>query len=95
VQNKAELKALEDRILEVLSESTNLLGDERAIAVLSQSRELSVDINQKQAIADKTALDIEAARRSYAPLSVLIAQMFFAVVDLAQVGELLAFSGVC
>ncbi len=44
-----QLKEIEDKILEVLSSSQgNILEDETAIKILSSSKQLSNEINEKQ-----------------------------------------------
>jgi dynein heavy chain len=44
-----QLKEIEDKILEVLSSSqTNILEDETAIKVLSSSKQIANEINDKQ-----------------------------------------------
>ena len=48
-ENKKQLKEIEDKILEVLSSSEgNILEDETAIEVLSSSKKLANEIEEKQ-----------------------------------------------
>lgn len=48
-ENKKQLKEIEDKILEVLSSSEgNILEDETAIQVLSSSKKLANEIEEKQ-----------------------------------------------
>jgi hypothetical protein len=48
-----QLKEIEDKILEVLSSSqTNILEDETAIKVLSSSKQIANEINDKQVIIE-------------------------------------------
>ena len=44
-ENKKTIKAIEDQILDILSNSSNILDDETAINVLSASKEKSIEIN--------------------------------------------------
>lgn len=62
-QNKATMAGLEDKILKTLSESEgNILDDESAIKILSDSKSLSNDIAQKQIIAEETEKNIDETR---------------------------------
>ncbi len=45
-----QLKAIEDKILELLTSGTNILEDETAVKVISSSKELSNEIQEKQVI---------------------------------------------
>ena len=48
-------KDCEDKILHILATSTgNILEDESAIKALKDSKEVSLDIKEKQKIADET-----------------------------------------
>lgn len=48
-ENRKQLKEIEDKILEVLSSSEgNILEDETAIEVLSSSKKLANEIQEKQ-----------------------------------------------
>jgi len=51
--------------LEVLSAEGDILSDEKAINILTASKTTSNDINKKQAIAEKTEIEIDAARQLY------------------------------
>jgi dynein heavy chain len=52
-----QLKEIEDKILEVLSSSQgNILEDETAIKILSSSKQLSNEINEKQVSFEKKTL---------------------------------------
>ncbi|CAK9103626.1 Dynein axonemal heavy chain 7 (Axonemal beta dynein heavy chain 7) (Ciliary dynein heavy chain 7) (Dynein heavy chain-like protein 2) (hDHC2) [Durusdinium trenchii] len=92
-KNKAMLKDIEDKILHVMSASQgNILEDATAIEVLSKSQAVSKDISEKQAVADRTAAKIEAARQSYLPIAKRAATMFFCVADLAYVDPMYQYS---
>ena len=54
-ENARQLKEVEDKIIEVLGSSEgSILESETAIEVISSAKELSNEINIKQAIAEKT-----------------------------------------
>lgn len=44
-ENQRALKEIEDEILNILGNSSNILGDEKAINVLSASKEKSTEIS--------------------------------------------------
>nr|CAD7400377.1 unnamed protein product [Timema cristinae] len=62
-ENKRTLQEIEDKILEILSASENILEDESAVQVLSSSKTLSIEITEKQAIAEETEKSIDEARK--------------------------------
>ena len=49
--NKKKLAEIEESILKTLQESTDILGDEAGISVLTNASVVSVQINQQQEIA--------------------------------------------
>lgn len=54
-ENARQLAEVEDKIIEVLSGAEgNILENETAITVITASKTLSNEINQKQAIAQRT-----------------------------------------
>lgn len=74
------LKEIEDKILEVLSESDeNILEDQTAIGVLSSSKVLSNEIQAKQTVAEITEKSIDAARLQYTPIAVYSTVLFFTI----------------
>ena len=61
---------LEEEILQILSlDKKLLLEDQKAIDVLTASKTTSNDIKAKQAIAEKTEVEINEARETYKPLA--------------------------
>lgn len=92
-ENAAKLKEIEDRIIAVLSESEgNILEDEKAINAISESKQLSNDIDAKQKVADKTEKKIDAAREGYRPAATHVAHTFFCVADLANIEPMYHFA---
>lgn len=66
------MKEIEDQILEVLSLSQgNILEDERAIDILSSSKKLSQEIQEKQEITTKTEKQIDETRDGYRPVCMI------------------------
>lgn len=91
--NKRTLKETEDKILEVLSSSEgNILEDETAIKILSSSKVLSEQIQEKQKIAAKTEVEIDEARNLYIPVSKHSAVLFFCITDLANLDPMYQYS---
>ncbi|KAF5288622.1 hypothetical protein FQR65_LT11993 [Abscondita terminalis] len=92
-ENKRMLKEIEDKILEVLSESQgNILEDETAVQILSSSKVLSNEIASKQAIAEVTEKNIDNARLQYTPIAVHSAILFFTIADLANIDPMYQYS---
>jgi Dynein, heavy chain len=74
------LKEIEDKILQILSSSEgNILEDESAIQVLSSSKVLSNEIQEKQAVAEVTEKSIDAARLEYTPIAAHSTVLFFCI----------------
>lgn len=71
-ENNRKLKEIEDKILEVLSNSQgNILEDEKAINIITEAKATANDIAEKQALAAVTAADIGAARKACVSIFVL------------------------
>ncbi|KAF3429654.1 hypothetical protein E2986_08409 [Frieseomelitta varia] len=91
--NKRILEEIEDKILEVLSASEgNILEDETAITILSTSKVLAEDIEAKQEIAAKTAIEIDYARDEYKPVSEHGSVLFFCISELANIDPMYQYS---
>jgi len=91
--NRRMLKELEDKILEVLTESEgNILEDETAIKILSTSKILSEDIQIKQTIAARTSEEIDRARSRYKPVSKHGAVLFFCISELTNIDPMYQYS---
>ena len=91
--NKRALKEIEDKILEVLSGSEgNILEDETAINVLSSSKKLSLEITEKQQVAESTAEEIDRTRNGYVPVAKHSSTLFFAIADLANIEPMYQYS---
>lgn len=74
------LKEIEDKILEVLSESNeNILEDQTAISVLSSSKTLSNEIQAKQATAEITEKSIDETRLQYTSIATYSTVLFFTI----------------
>ncbi|CAL7933869.1 unnamed protein product [Xylocopa violacea] len=91
--NRRILKEIEDKILEVLSASEgNILEDETAITILSTSKLLSEDIQAKQEVAVKTAIEIDNARNEYKPVSEHGSVLFFCISELTNIDPMYQYS---
>ena len=91
-ENKKQLKEIEDKILEVLSSEGNILEDETAVQVLSSSKVLSNEINEKQTAAEVTEKQIDTARLGYTPIAKHSTILFFTIVELANIDPMYQYS---
>ncbi|XP_064605237.1 dynein axonemal heavy chain 3-like isoform X2 [Liolophura sinensis] len=92
-RNRRQLKEIEDKILEVLSSSQgNILEDETAIDILSSSKVLSEEISEKQEVASKTEVEIDAVRNKYKPVAKHSSMLFFTISDLANIDPMYQYS---
>ncbi|KAI9224417.1 dynein heavy chain and region D6 of dynein motor-domain-containing protein [Blastocladiella britannica] len=91
-ENRKQLKAIEDKILEILSSEGNILEDESAITALSSSKVLSDDIAQKQRIAEATERQIDETRAGYKPIAFHSSILFFVVADMANIEPMYQYS---
>ncbi|XP_069698472.1 dynein axonemal heavy chain 7 [Periplaneta americana] len=92
-ENKRMLKEIEDKILEVLSSSEgNILEDETAVNVLSSSKTLANEIQEKQSVAEETEKSIDEARLVYTSIANYSTVLFFTVADLANIDPMYQYS---
>ena len=80
---RRQLAKTEADILQTLSATDDILGDEAAIEVLSQASLLSVEVAKKKENAAKTEAEIETAREEYRPVALRTSGLFFCIQDLA------------
>jgi len=91
-QNKNKLEEIEDQILKVLSNSSDILGDAKGIEILSNAKIVSDDIAKKQVVAEKTEKEIDEARVGYRPVAERTAGLFFCITDLANIDPMYQYS---
>nr|KAJ3422321.1 Dynein heavy chain 7, axonemal [Polyrhizophydium stewartii] len=92
-ENKKRLKEIEDQILQILSSAEgNILENETAIEVLSSSKVLSVELFDKQRIAEETERKIDETRESYRPIANHSAVLYFCIADLANIDPMYQYS---
>ncbi|KAM7358701.1 dynein heavy chain 3, axonemal isoform 1-T1 [Cochliomyia hominivorax] len=92
-KNRDALYTIESKILEVLSTSEgNVLEDENAINILSSSKILSEQIQEKQIIAVATEAEIDEARQRYVPVAKHSAILFFCITELANIDPMYQYS---
>ncbi|KAI8621842.1 dynein heavy chain and region D6 of dynein motor-domain-containing protein [Chytriomyces sp. MP71] len=92
-ENKKKLKEIEDQILSILSSAEgNILQNETAIEVLSSSKVLSVELFEKQKIAEETEKKIDETRDSYRPIASHSSVLFFCIADLANIENMYQYS---
>ncbi|XP_026671189.1 dynein heavy chain 7, axonemal-like isoform X2 [Ceratina calcarata] len=91
--NKKLLKETEDKILEILSIAEgNILEDEEAVDVLTSSKNLSNEIQIKQAAAEQTEKSIDEARLQYTPIAVYSTVLFFTIATLVNIDPMYQYS---
>jgi len=92
-ENKAKLEETENKILHVLQTSQgNILEDESAINVLSNSKALANTIAAKQEVAEVTEKQIDEARQGYIPVAFCGSILFFCIADLANIDPMYQYS---
>ena len=91
--NAARLKELEEKILQVMSTSkADILNDEHAVDVLSASKAIVNEIQEKQRGAAVTEAQIERSRQCYRGVAEHAAILYFAVTDLSPIEPTYQFS---
>ena len=75
-----------------MSGTTDILGDSKAIEILSNAKTLSNDIAKKQEIAEKTEKEIDELRQGYKPVAERTAGLFFCISDLANIDPMYQYS---
>ncbi|CAJ1371943.1 unnamed protein product [Effrenium voratum] len=92
-QSKAQLKEIEDRILQLLSDSKgNILDDEELINTLATSKTASLRIEERVAEQEKTQAQVQETRATYVPVAVRASALFFVVADLCNVEPMYQYS---
>lgn len=76
----------------VLSSEGNILEDETAVQILSSSKVVANDINEKQAVAEVTEKQIDLARLAYTPIAIHSTNLFFTITDLANLDPMYEYS---
>lgn len=91
--NKAQLKNVEDGILNILSESKgDILEDEEAIRMLDNSKLISTEIKAKQEETKATEGEIEKFRLSYSSVAVHCTNLYYCITDLPNIDPMYQFS---
>ena len=88
-----QLKELEDRTLKLLESSEgNILDNEPLINTLNNSKLTSGVIKQRVAEAEKTELEINAAREEYRPVATRSSLLYFVIADLGRLDPMYQYS---
>jgi dynein heavy chain len=91
--DKKQMQGLEDKILQLLSESTgNILDDEILINTLAESKVTSGVISERLAESEITEKEINVTRSSYRPVAVRGSIIYFVIADLGLVDPMYQFS---
>jgi len=92
-KNKEELKNIENKILHVISSSEgNILDDDAAITILSESKRVSNEIEKAQKIAEVTETEIDKTRMKYKPFSDCMSLLFFCITDMGNIDPMYQYS---
>ena len=70
----------------------NILDDASAVNILSESKTVSNEIQQKEHLSELTRVEVEAARASYQPCGAANATLFFCIADLASQDPMYQYS---
>ena len=92
-ENQKKQKQIQDKILHIMSTSSgNILDDDEAIQVLSQSKVVSNQIEVEQANAKVTEEKIDKTRMEYKPFSDCMSLLFFCITDLGNIDPMYQYS---
>ncbi|CAG9334937.1 unnamed protein product [Blepharisma stoltei] len=92
-ENQKRLKQIQDKILHIMSTTSgNILDDDEAISVLSQSKVVSNQIETEQENAKVTEERIDQARLGYKPFSDCMALLFFCITELGNIDPMYQYS---
>ncbi|KPA86847.1 putative dynein heavy chain [Leptomonas pyrrhocoris] len=86
---KDELKALEDKILQLLASSTgNILDNEQLVNTLQEAKRTSESVGHALRVAEETQRDIGAARDRYRPVARRGATVYSVITELARLNHM-------
>ena len=92
-ENQRKQKQIQDKILNIMSTSSgNILDDDEAIQVLSQSKVVSNQIEVEQANAKVTEEKIDKTRLEYKPFSDCMSLLFFCITELGNIDPMYQYS---
>ncbi|OMJ80715.1 hypothetical protein SteCoe_18966 [Stentor coeruleus] len=92
-ENQKKQKQIQDKILHIMSTSSgNILDDDEAIQVLSQSKVVSNQIEVEQANAKVTEEKIDKTRMEYKPFSDCMSLLFFCITELGNIDPMYQYS---
>ncbi|SCU71914.1 Cytoplasmic dynein 2 heavy chain (DYNC2H1), putative [Trypanosoma equiperdum] len=90
---KTQLKAIEDRILHLLTSSTgNILDNEPLVRTLSEAKDTSEAVTEALNLAEQTQKDIEVACNRYRPVATRGAVIYTVLSHLARVDHMYQIS---
>eukprot|EP00913_Durusdinium_trenchii_P024528 g23026.t1 len=70
----------------------DVLEDDTLVDKVTASKQVSLDIGEKQEVAKATEIDIDNARESYRPVAYRTAVLFFGIVELANIDPMYQYS---
>lgn len=92
-ENKGLLKDLEDSLLRELSMATgNILDNQDLISTLESTKNKAGEIQEKLAVSQETAVEIDKARASYMPVANRGSILFFVMSGLSVINSMYEYS---
>ena len=90
---KSQLQEIEAKILKLVSEADDdILNDEELILTLDNSKQTSIQVNEKMAEAEKTAKIISEKREGYRSVARRGSVLYFVIADLAMIDPMYQYS---
>lgn len=90
--DKAQMKAIENKILEMLFAEGNILDNEEIIETLNESKETSTIIGLRLVESEATEIEISNAREMYRTVANRGSVLYFVVANLAMIDPMYQFS---
>ena len=91
-ENQAKLKQIQEKILQLMSSAGNILDDDEAVQVLSESKVVGDQITEEQENARVTEEQIDNTRMEYKPFSDCMSLLFFCITDLGNIDPMYQYS---
>lgn len=93
IRSNKRLQEIEDKILaEFTNSKGDILEDESAVKILSSSKKIAREINEKQASRLETENAILKARRHFDPIAANATVLFFTINDMASLDPMYQYS---
>ncbi|KAL0236923.1 hypothetical protein PCE1_000320 [Barthelona sp. PCE] len=91
-EQRKQMVVLEDRILELLNSTDNILDDEQMVVTLNNSKETAHKISESLKIAKQTEIKIDENRNLYRAIARRASLLFFVLTDMSNIDTMYQFS---